>query len=126
MNLPREVYRCGVCGNMVALLREGGGDLACCGRPMELLAERTEGVGREKHVPVVERSGERVAVKVGGVPHPMVEEHHIEWVEVLTEDGSYRRFLKPGDRPEAEFCGPGGRITVREYCNLHGLWKVEA
>jgi len=121
-----ELYKCNVCGNMVAMVHTGRGKLVCCGQPMELLTEKTEDVGREKHVPVVERSGERVLVKVGSVPHPMVEEHYIEWVEVLTDDGSYRRFLKPGDQPEAEFCVQGERLTVREYCNLHGLWKAQA
>jgi len=34
-----------------------------------------------------------------------------------------RKFLKPGDKPEAEFEIQGENFKAREYCNLHGLWK---
>ena len=30
-------YRCEKCGNMVALIKSGGGTLACCGQPMTKL-----------------------------------------------------------------------------------------
>jgi superoxide reductase len=36
----------------------------------------------------------------------------------------YRKYLKPGDKPEAVFNIADGSIIVREYCNLHGLWKA--
>jgi len=51
---------------------------------MSLLTEKTEEAGREKHVPVLERTPEGIKVKVGSVP-PMAEGHHIEWVELVAD-----------------------------------------
>ncbi|MGB9911306.1 MAG: desulfoferrodoxin [Microgenomates group bacterium] len=119
-----QIYKCNICGNVVEVLYAGGGQLVCCGQPMELLQEKTEDVGMEKHVPVVEKTEKGIKVKVGSVPHPMEESHYIQWIEVVTQNGSFKKFLKPGELPEAEFCvGEGDLILVREYCNLHGLWK---
>jgi len=123
MTALKQVYRCNVCGNIVEVLHAGQGELVCCGQPMELLQEKATDAGLEKHVPVVEATAGATKVKVGDVPHPMEENHYIEWVEVLTDGGSYRRFLKSGDRPEAEFEIGAKKVTAREYCSIHGLWK---
>jgi superoxide reductase len=118
-----EVYKCSVCGNIVEVVNVGGGQLVCCGQPMELLAEKTTDVGNEKHVPVIEKTTAGFRVKVGSVPHPMEEKHFIQWVQLIADGASYRRFLKPGQAPEAEFCIRGDKVSAREYCNIHGLWK---
>ena len=118
-----QIYKCSVCKNIVEVLHAGEGELTCCGQPMELLQEKTEDVGMEKHVPVVERTEKGVKVKVGSIPHPMEEHHFIEWIEVVSEGNVYRKFLSPGDKPEAEFNVKAENIVVREYCNIHGLWK---
>ena len=123
MTSSKQVYRCNVCGNIVEVLHAGKGELVCCGQPMELLQEKATDVGLEKHVPVVEATDSGTKVKVGNVPHPMEEEHYIEWIEVITDGGSYRRFLKPGDKPEAEFETARQKVAAREYCSVHGLWK---
>jgi len=34
-----ERYRCNVCGNEVIVTKAGGGELYCCGRPMEQIIE---------------------------------------------------------------------------------------
>jgi len=121
-----QVYKCNVCGNIVEVMHAGVGTLVCCGQPMELLQEKTQDVGNEKHVPVVEQTENGVKVSVGSVPHPMEENHYIEWIEVITKDGkNFFAFLKPGMKPEAEFWVKVEDIqTVREYCNIHGLWKT--
>ena len=118
-----QVYKCNVCGNIVMVLNAGRGQLVCCGQPMELLKEKTADVGLEKHVPVIEVSGDRVLVKVGSVPHPMEEKHYIQWIELLADGSSHIKFLKPGERPEAEFRVKAEKLSAREYCNIHGLWK---
>jgi len=118
-----QIYRCKVCGNIVVVLHAGAGQLVCCGQPMELLPEKTEDTGKEKHVPVLEKTATGIRVKVGSVPHPMEEKHYIEWIEITADGFIARRFLKPGDKPEAEFEVQAENITVREYCNVHGLWK---
>jgi len=118
-----EVYKCGVCGNIVEVLYVGGGELVCCGKPMILQKENTVDASKEKHVPVIEKTADGVKVKVGSIPHPMEEKHYIEWIEVIIDGKSCRQFLKPGDVPEAVFKMQNDNIIAREYCNIHGLWK---
>lgn len=119
----KQIYKCNICGNIVEVLHAGIGQLVCCGQPMELLTEKTVDVGLEKHVPIIEKVGNKVKVKVGSVPHPMEEKHYIEWIEIIADGRVYRKFLKPRDKPEAEFEITADKIEAREYCNIHGLWK---
>ncbi len=120
----RQIYHCPICGNVVEVLFAGGGELVCCGEPMKLLAGNTVDAALEKHVPVIEEMGDKVKVSVGSVAHPMEEKHYIAMIEVLTDKKVLRRELKPGDAPEAIFRVKADKIIeVREYCNLHGLWK---
>jgi len=119
----KQIYRCNICGNIVEVLHAGAGQLVCCGQPMELLKEKTEDIGLEKHVPVIEKTESGVKVKVGSTPHPMEEKHYIEWIEIIADGRVYRKFLKPGMKPEAEFDVKAEKIEAREYCNIHGLWK---
>ncbi len=90
---------------------------------MQLIEEKTEDVGKEKHVPVIEKSKKGVKVRVGSIPHPMEEKHYIEWIEISFNGRTYKKFLKPGGKPEAEFEIRAEKIEAREYCNIHGLWK---
>lgn len=115
-------YKCEICGNIVEVLHSSKGQLVCCNQPMKLMEEKTEDVGKEKHVPVIEKTKTGIKVRVGSIPHPMEEKHYIEWIEIITDCGSLRRFLKPGDKPEAEFEMKDGKAKIREYCNIHGLW----
>lgn len=117
-------YRCELCGNMVALIKEGGGTLTCCGQEMTKLEANTTDAAQEKHVPVVTREGGKIKVSVGSVLHPMLPEHHIEWIALVTDDKVEITYLKPGMEPKAEFSEVASG-TVYEYCNLHGLWKAE-
>jgi len=123
MTKKLQVYKCQVCGNIVEVLCEGAGELVCCNQKMSLMDEKTKDQGQEKHLPVVEKQDKKVKVKVGEIQHPMEEAHHIEWIEVITKDGVSRKQLNPGDSPEAEFIIEGEVVSVREYCNLHGLWS---
>jgi superoxide reductase len=121
----KEVYKCSICGNIVEVLNVGGGTLVCCGKEMVLQKENTSEGAKEKHIPVIEKTENGFLVKVGSVAHPMEEKHYIQWVELIIDDVSYKKFLKPGDKPEVEFCNciVGKNVFAREYCNLHGLWK---
>lgn len=119
-----QVYKCELCGNIVEVLHGGAGELVCCGQPMKLLKENTMDAAKEKHVPVIEKVQGGYTVKVGSVAHPMEEKHYIEWIELLAGDKAYRQFLKPGQPPEAFFAVEADKVSAREYCNLHELWKV--
>ena len=120
-----QIYKCEVCGNIVEMVHEGVGQLVCCGQPMKLYSENTVDAALEKHVPVIEKIETGFKVKVGSVAHPMLKEHYIEWIELVADGRAYRQFLNPGDVAEAVFCIDADRVTAREYCNLHGLWKRE-
>jgi superoxide reductase len=117
-----EVYKCEVCGNMTKVVHASGGTMVCCDKPMTLQQEKTSDPGKEKHVPVVEKSAKGIIVKIGSVPHPMEEKHYIEWIEVRAGNNVYVKGLLPGEKPEAEFCVADTGVKARAYCNVHGLW----
>lgn len=96
-------YRCERCGNIVALLKSGGGTLSCCGQDMTKLAANSTDAAQEKHVPVIVREGGKIKVTVGSVAHPMTQEHFIEWIALVTENKIEVVHLKPGMEPKAEF-----------------------
>lgn len=118
-----EIYKCNLCGNIVEVVHGGAGELVCCGQAMALIKENTVDAAKEKHVPVMEKTADGILVKVGSVAHPMEEKHYIEWIELIADGKAYRQFLNPGEKPEALFTVKADQVTVREYCNLHGLWK---
>lgn len=119
-----QVYKCGVCCNIIEVVHVGGGELVCHGQPMVLQVENSVDAAKEKHVPVIELTDRGVLVKIGSVPHPMIETHYIEWIELIADGKVDKKFLKPGDKPEAEFCLKPKQLTARAYCNLHGLWQA--
>jgi superoxide reductase len=118
-----EVYKCDVCGNIVEILHAGKGQLVCCNEPMKQMKENTVDASLEKHVPVIEKVANGIKVKVGSVPHPMEEKHYIEFIELIVDGKVCRQYLSPGQAPEAFFVVTGDKVTAREYCNMHGLWK---
>jgi superoxide reductase len=125
MTGQKQIYKCDICGNVVEVLHSGEGWLVCCGQPMGMLVEKINEGGVEKHLPVIERKENRIKIKVGSEPHPMEETHYIEWIEAAADEKYCRKFLKPGDEPEAEFDIEAEKIKTRAYCNVHGLWKTE-
>lgn len=120
------IYKCGKCGNIVQVLHGEEPPVMCCGQPMDRLVENTVDAAKEKHVPVIEKIQGGYSVKVGSVPHPMGNDHWIEWIELASEDNTFvqRQMLTPTDAPRAEFKTDAAKVVAREYCNLHGLWKA--
>lgn len=125
MTKLNEVYRCSVCGNIVEVVNAGGGELHCCGKPMQLMKENSVDAAREKHVPVIEKIAGGYKVTVGSVEHPMLDNHYIQWIELFDGEKVMRHHLKPGEKPEATFVIQAENVKAREYCNLHGLWIAE-
>ena len=107
MTKLNSIYKCTVCGNIVQVIHAGNASLVCCGQPMNKLPEQTADATKEKHVPVIEKTADGFNVKIGSVPHPMEEQHHIEWIELVADDISYRKYLKAGDIVEYGIDGLG-------------------
>ena len=124
-----EMYKCNICGNIVEVVASGVGELVCCGEVMELLKEHTkaEEMLQEKHIPFVNRTESGFDIKIGTIPHPMTDEHYIMFIEANSPDKRYvkRKYLYPGESPEMELKCVCDEITVREYCNIHGLWTTD-
>lgn len=124
--VPEKLFfRCKVCGNIVAKVHDGGGQLVCCGQPMEALKANTTDAALEKHVPAVTREGNKIHVQIGSTIHPMTPEHYIMFIAVVQENLFQLVDLKPGAQPIADFNLNDGPVAVYEFCNLHGLWKTE-
>lgn len=126
MDMNELFYLCRHCGNQIAMLHASGVPVVCCGEDMEALIPNTVEASTEKHVPMVTIEGDRLRVRIGSIEHPMVPEHHIEWIYVEMERGGQYKYLEAGEKPEAEFCLNGEKaVSVYAYCNIHGLWKTE-
>ena len=103
MTTKNQIWKCEICGNIIEIQHEGTDSLVCCDKPMTLQQEKTkEQEGNEKHVPIIEGN----KVKIGSIPHPMDEDHYIEWIEAINEKETCKKFLKPGDKPGVEFPFP--------------------
>jgi superoxide reductase len=123
MSEKNQIYLCSVCGQMVEVLKPGMGQLVCCNLNMNLLKEKNQDEGLEKHVPILNKTENGWQVKVGALVHPMEETHYIEWIELISINGVYRVFLKPGDLPANDFQVHAENVKARIYCNIHGLWQ---
>jgi superoxide reductase len=120
-----QVYKCELCGKIIEILHGGGPVPVCCNQDMILQAENTVDAAQEKHVPMIEKVEGGYKVMVGEVAHPMGEDHWIEWIEIIADGYTLRKYLDPGDQPEAVFQTGAQSVTARAYCNLHGFWKAE-
>ncbi len=118
-----QVYKCTRCNTIVEVVEPGMPSLVHCGKPMELLEEQVADPAENKHVPIIEAVDGGFRVTVGSTAHPMTDDHFIAWIELIADGKIYRQFLKVGDAPEAVFQVKADKVTAREYCNLHGLWK---
>lgn len=124
--MEQKFFICKHCGNIVAMVKDAGVPVVCCGERMSELVPGTSDGAAEKHVPVYEINGNLVNVTVGSVEHPMLDNHFIEWISIQTNFGNQRKTLNPGDAPKANFALLDGEKVeaVYAYCNLHGLWKA--
>lgn len=124
VNMENKFLRCSHCGNIVGMIHNGGGQIVCCGEPMQVMSINSVDASSEKHLPVVKREGDNIVVQVGSVLHPMLENHYIDWIYLETVKGGQRKkcigsptatfALAPDDMP----------VAVYAYCNLHGLWRT--
>jgi len=119
-----QIFKCNECGNIIEIEHGNGAIPYCCNAKMNLMEEKTADAATEKHVPLIEKIPGGFKVTVGSTLHPMVEDHYIEWIQLIADNRSYKQYLKPGDKPEATFMIEAASVIAREYCNKHGLWKA--
>lgn len=117
-----DFFKCDECGKIIELVKDGSGTLVCCDKPMIKIIPNTVDADLEKHVPVVEYQDDGVLVKVGSSPHPMIDVHYIEWIEIYYDSRKERKYLKPGTEAQAHFRVASKEVTALIYCNIHGLW----
>lgn len=124
--MEMKFYICERCGNMIAMVKNSGVNVMCCGQKMTEIVPGTADASVEKHVPVWEVRDNTVYVTVGAAEHPMLPQHYIEWIAVQTKYGNQRKALQPGEAPKACFalCEGDEVEAVYAYCNLHSLWKA--
>ena len=119
-----KFYKCEICGNIITHLANEVGVVSCCGTEVTEINPNVTEAATEKHLPVYEKNGNVLTVKVGEVAHPMLETHYITAIAVETNKGEYVKKLIPGEPAVAEFVINDEEVLgVYEYCNLHGLWK---
>jgi superoxide reductase len=123
----KSLYKCDGCGVIVESLWNGDENLFCCDKEMKQLMPNTTDAAREKHVPVIERNGTTIKVKIGSIPHPMTKEHYILFIELIAGNKVLRHDFVEGDAvAEAEFqIQENVPLIAREFCNLHGLWATK-
>lgn len=117
-------YRCSLCGNLICMVDDSGVIPSCCNEQMEPVTANTVDATVEKHIPVIQQNGNKILISVGSTPHPMTQNHLIEWVALQTNHGTYTRCLLPNHTPEVCFWIHSDECPIRAYawCNLHGLW----
>lgn len=126
--MTMKFYKCQLCGQIIGMVKETGVPIICCGQEMEEIIPHADEKGlSEKHIPVYKIKNKKIVVRIGSIPHPMTNEHYIEWVALVTNQGNQKKSLKPGDAPEVRFVLDDGEIVeeIYAYCNLHSLWKIK-
>ena len=125
MRSVQRFFICNHCGNLIGIIGEKAAPLVCCGEEMSELVPNTVEASKEKHLPDVKVSADKITVQVGSAPHPMEDGHLIKFVYLETENGGQRKALAAGGEPKAVFAVIDDKpIAVYAYCNLHGLWKT--
>lgn len=125
--MKMKFLKCKVCGQVIAMVNETGAPIICCGEAMTEIEPKTLAQEfKEKHVPTYVIGKNKITVTIGSIPHPMTEDHYIEWIALVTNKGNQRKKLKPGDAPTTSFCLDDDEIVedIYAYCNIHSLWTL--
>ena len=114
--LRSAFYACPVCGNVIHAVGEAS--ISCCGTVLPPLeAEEPD----EAHAIDVRCVEDEWLVTLN---HPMIKDHYLSFIALVTLDGVYVRKLYPEQASHTRI--PGGRGRIFVYCNRHGLFEVRA
>ena len=119
-----KLLKCKHCGLVLELIYNHQDP--CLERFEEIYPNSTS-ASTEKHEPVAHVDQGILKVRVASVPNPMEDEHCITSIFVVYDQYVLRKNLTSNDIPEATFYigNYHGKVSIYEYCNLHGLWKTE-
>ena len=117
-------YKCNKCGNVIGFIHGNSDNIKCCGEQMTLIHTNETDGATEKHVPVYEKDGDEIIVRVGEVEHPMEADHYIMWIAQVSDNRTTRVRLHPGESTETRFPYIPDS-TLYAYCNKHSLWKKD-
>jgi superoxide reductase len=138
-----KLFVCQVCGHV----EFGAAPDKCpvCMSPKDKYKEDAAAVnpaakeGKEKHVPVILVTKEcglipdacaDIHIKIGATPHPMIDTHWIQWIDVYNNKKYIaRHMLTPSMEPAVSIHVKrelSGKLQVVENCNIHGRWTAEA
>ena len=117
-----EIYKCMICDNVVEITHNSFGTLVCCNENMTLMNENipTKENAHFAHIENIDEFTKKITFN-----HPTTKEHHIEYIEVISNDGKYlkRKFLNENENCELIFkCECKEGFYVRLYCNKDGVW----
>jgi superoxide reductase len=91
---------------------------------MQAMTLNSVDASTEKHLPVVKRDGDSIIVTVGSVPHPMLENHYIDWIYLETVKGGQRKKCIGAPSVTFALAHDDMPVAAYAYCNLHGLWRT--
>lgn len=119
-----EYYKCNICGNLFEIIDDSSVVPICCNEDMTRLEPNTTEAKGEYHIPEYKLENNKLTVKIGKEPHPMTNEHYIEFISIKTTRTEQKKYLTPNDEPIAVFELNDEKLeNVYCYCNIHGLWK---
>ena len=86
--MEQKFFVCKTCGNIIAMVKNAGVPVMCCGAKMTEIIPGTTEAATEKHIPVYKVEDNKVFVTVGSVEHPMEDAHYIEWISLQSKQGN--------------------------------------
>ena len=141
-------FVCSVCG-YVSINGSAPEKCPVCHAPKKAFQEKEDAIktpkdannmteDEKKHVPVVtivKKCGlipegcQDVHVKMGEIPHPMQAEHYIMYIDFYVDNEFLSRILltpeKLNPAGALHLKVKSGKLSVVEFCNLHGAWIKE-
>ncbi|MBN2444999.1 MAG: hypothetical protein JXJ04_26830 [Spirochaetales bacterium] len=139
-----NLFLCKVCGHIE--FNAAPEKCPVCGAPKSSFALNAEAVmpaekeGKEKHVPVIITTNacglipdecKDAHIKVGSTPHPMQEDHWIQWIDIYINKKFSARYMMFPQSLQATIgihikSNQTGTLQAIEHCNKHGSWMAEA
>lgn len=139
----KKIYVCQICGHIA--FNSAPANCPVCNASQNQFKETPDAIqpaqkeGKEKHIPQIIVTKEcglipdlcrDIHIKMGSIPHPMTDEHYIQWLDVYVNDAFVSRTMfTPQMLAAASIhlkADKSGNLTAVILCNIHGYWMAEA